>query len=242
MTCRKIYTILFFLLTIINVSEASSCVDYSNTIKAICYDFEEVPIFVLTAEESELTFSKYKQNKYFPAFKDILQNRDKYDQEMLSNVLYIIAVTRNREFLEDVKNIVEDKDYNYKVKTAAPNYDYDLLDYIHFYFFRINFNKQESAKFLMARLNVLICKLEHINELFGKTQFGFHLITFLPFLDDPSLSIDFIDKLIPNADGSIAELIHWAFDYLSLINEENHEAMEIIRKSYGSKIFSGRNR
>jgi len=163
-------------------------------------------LFSISSEESSTILNKYSTNseKYYPVFKEILENNEKYNNDIVSGVIVISAILQDRRHSESVKRIM----------AKAPSQN---MNDIKFYFYRIGYNRDANFEYLKDRLDFLV---QNPNDSL--------IITYLPFLHDINLAISYLRKLMPKADGAMAELLDWAADYICYMNKDNKDIIQKI--------------
>lgn len=142
-------------------------------------------------------------------------------------MLYIIAVSKDNLLINEVKSI-------------SPSFSGRDLDLLSFYFYRTDVDKEHNMQFLKMRFNGLVKRLTNISagtETLADGPVDIHLIKMLPFIEKLDFSLLYIDKLVPVTDGSISELLQWAFDYLLIIKKSDIKSTEKLKTSYAYKIF-----
>jgi hypothetical protein len=198
------------ILIIIGISPTGHCLEISETTKEIHDDLRIV--FVVEPKESKSIFGKYKDKKYFPIFTKIFSTRQ-YNDELFFDLVYLNAVLKDGRYLEYVREI-----------SSSPSIA--IKDVNNFYYYRIDYRKLDSIKFLKQRLDNLV-----------KNPSDSYLITFLAFFDDVGLSLSYMDKLAHVADGATSELLSWAVNYLFYENMQNKDALGKIKKSYCYELY-----
>ena len=192
------------------VSPNVHCSDVSETMKEIRDDFGTV--FVVGPKESESIFGKYRDKKYFPIFTKMFSTGE-YNDELIFDLIYLNAVLKDGRYLEYVREI-----------SSSPSMA--IKDVSNFYYYRIDYRKLDSIKFLKQKLDNLV-----------KNPSDSYLITFLAFFGDIGLSLSYMDKLAHVADGATSELLSWAVDYILYDNMQNKDALGKIKKSYCYELY-----
>lgn len=170
-------------------------------------------IFIDEASYCNRIIEKYSHKKklFIPLFTDILKDPS-FDSNTKHNIVYLLAILREKIAISHIKRIEDDKSFRLK----------GIAD---FYYLRINEKKGVHLK----NLTKLLDELLEMSVVDDST-----LITYLPFLEDLNLSLDYLNKLSKKSDGAGSELLHWALDYILL---ENKNERAIIEKSEVFKYF-----
>ncbi len=166
-------------------------------------------LFGADPDRFENLLTQYKDEKYYPIFLQILENNNKYEEDVVYGVILFSAMLQDKRHLERIKNI-----HTKRFKNV-----------IDFYCFRIGYKKDESLRNLKKRFDYIVA------HPVDSTSIGF-----LAFIEDVDMSISYLDKLIPKADGAMAEIVCWTVGYLYYSNKNNDQLINKIKKSDSYKV------
>jgi hypothetical protein len=169
-------------------------------------------LFGADPEEFAALINKYKDEKYYPIFKQILDNSNQYKEDAVYGVILFSAILQDKNHFKSITNL------------HASGYKYE--DVIRFYYYRIGHNKKNNLNYLKKRFDYLVA---HPTDSYS--------IGFLAFVEGVDLPITYLDKLTPKSDGALSELIAWTIGYLYFLNKNNLQAIAQIKQSYTYKIF-----
>jgi hypothetical protein len=172
-------------------------------------------LFIEKAQFCKVIIDKYSQKKraYVPQFINILKDK-KFDSDTIHNVIFLLALLRENKAQAQIKEIADHRLY-------------ELNGVDDFYFLRI----RKESDLHLDNLKILYEKLltkDVIND--SKA------ITYLPFLDDFNVSLNYLNKMSQKSDGAGSELLNWSLDYMIY---ENTKIRKTLVNSIAYHIFYG---
>ncbi len=187
---------------------------YCKTLSDVCEEFHSDMeyVFVLSPDESSKIFKKYSVN-YVQEFGEILNNSEKYNQTLIVDIMTISAISKNKKLFEKIRSVYSKNPAFYEQVTQ-------------FYYYRIGFERDKNLKLLIAEFEKLLEK-----------PFDSQLITFLLFLYDIDVALNYLDKLSAKSDGVVSELIHWSTEYLYHLNRDTPKALKKIKNSRVYQLY-----